>query len=140
MFKGGVKEAAKMLAGLGTAAQKKLLEEIRAKDPIMAQKLEKNLVQMEDLQYLTPAMLVGLLRDVNLEEFGLALRTVDKEVIEKLLDMVSTGIRLDIEDGLKGPPRKVSEVEQAQTKILTVVREKIEKGQIVINPEGDQLV
>ena len=42
MFKGGVKEAAKMLMGLGPAAQKKLLEEIRAKDPAMAQKLENN--------------------------------------------------------------------------------------------------
>ncbi len=140
MFKGGVEEAARMLAGLGAEAQKRLLEEIRAKDPVMAQKLEKNLVTMEDLQYLTPAMMVGLLRDVNLEEFGLALRTVDKSITDKLLGMLSTGLKLDIEDGLKSKPRKVSEVEQAQSKILEVVRDKIARGHIVINPEGDELV
>ena len=140
MFKGGVKEAAKMLAGLGPAASKKLLEEIRQKDPQMAAQLEENLVTMEDLQYLTAAMLVGLLRDVNLEEFGLALRTIDQSIAQKLLDMVSTGIRLDIEDGLKGKPRKISEVEAAQAKILEIVRKKIEMGHIVLNPDGDELV
>ena len=140
MFKGGVKEAAKMLMALGPAAQRKLMEEIRARDPKMAALLDQNLISMDDLQYLTPSMLVGLLRDVNLEEFGLALRTVDKTITDKLLGMVSTGIRLDIEDGFKGKPRKVSEVEEAQGKILKILREKIDKGHIVINPEGDQLV
>lgn len=136
-FKGGVDEAAKMLQGLGTGAAKKLLDEIREKDPSLAEKIAKSMVKMEDLQYLTPAMLVGLLRDVNLETFGLALRTVDKAITEKLLAMVSTGIKLDIEDGLKGPPRKVSDVEDAQSKILEVVRDKVSKGHIVIDPNED---
>lgn len=139
-FKGGVEEAARMLMGLGPSAAQKLLEEIRVKDPSMAQKLEESMIRMEDLQHLTPSMLVGLLRDVPLETFGLALRTVDPEIVAKLMDMVSTGIRLDIEDGLKGAPRKVSEVEAAQQKVLKVVREKIDKGHIVIDPAGDTLV
>ena len=139
-FKGGIDEAAKMLQGLGSAQAKKLLEQIRQKDPSMAAELEKNLVKMEDLQYCSPAQLVGLLRDVNLEEFGLALRTVDKNVVDKLMAMVSTGIRLDIEDGLKGPLRKVSEVEAAQSKILEVVRRKVDQGHLLLDPEGDELV
>tara|TARA_Y100000768_G_scaffold389019_1_gene390404 strand:- start:1879 stop:2307 length:429 start_codon:yes stop_codon:yes gene_type:complete len=139
-FSGGVKEAAKMLAGLGQAEQKKLLEQIRLKDPQMAQELEDNLISMEDLQYLTPSMLVGLLRDLDLEEFGLALRTLDSEITDKILGQVSTGIKLDIEDGLKGKPRKLSEVQAAQSKILKVLKDKIDQGQIVINPDGDELV
>ena len=87
MFKGGVKEAAKMLSGLGPAAQRKILAEIRAKDPAMAEQLEKNLISMDDLQYLTAPMLVSLLRDVSLEDFGLALRTVNEELVSKLLGM-----------------------------------------------------
>lgn len=140
MFRGGVKEAAKLLIGLGQTAQKKILAQIKAKDPVMAKKLEANLVSMEDLRYLTPSMLVGLLRDVSLEEFGLALRTVDSDTVSKIMGMVSTGIRLDIEDGLKGKPRKVSDVEQAQENILKILKEKIDKGHIVINPAGDELV
>tara|TARA_B100001971_G_scaffold215192_1_gene259824 strand:- start:75474 stop:75902 length:429 start_codon:yes stop_codon:yes gene_type:complete len=139
-FKGGIKEAAKMLQGLGPAAAKKLLEDIRQKDPQMAAQLENNLISMEDLQYLTPAMLVGLLRDINLETFGLSLRTIDQDIVDKLMGMVSTGIRLDIEDGLKGKPRKVSEVEEAQEQVLKVLKDKIDLGHIVINPDGDELV
>jgi flagellar motor switch protein FliG len=139
-FKGGVEEAAKMIMGLGPAAGKAVLDDIRKRDPKMAALIEKNLVSMNDLQYLTPSMLVGLLRDLNLENFGLALRTVDKDITQKLLDMVSTGIRLEIEDGLKGPLRKLSDVEAAQAEVLDIVRKKVEMGQIVLNPDGDELV
>lgn len=139
-FKGGVEEAAKMLQGLGSAQAKILLEDIRKRDPQMAAKLEKNMVKIEDLEFCSPAQLVGLLRDVNLEKFGLALRTVDQSIVEKLMSMVSTGIRLDIEDGLKGPPRKVSEVEQAQSEVLEIMRKKIDQGHLVLDPEGDTLV
>ncbi len=123
-FKGGVDEAVKMLQGMGVDGARRLLEDIRRKDPKMAEELERNLISMEDLQYLTPAMLVGLLRDVDLETFGLALRSVDQEVVDKLMGMVSTGIRLDIEDGLKGKPRKLSEVTDAQSKVLDVLKRK----------------
>lgn len=140
IFKGGVDEAAKMLQGLGSEQAKKLLEQIRLKDPSMADALEKNLIKMEDLEFCSPAQLVGLLRDVNLEEFGLALRTVDQSIVEKLMAMVSTGIRLDIEDGLKGAPRKVSEVEAAQSKIIEIIKRKVDQGHLILDPDGDELV
>ena len=139
-FKGGVEEAAKMLQGLGQAQAKIVLEDIRKRDPQMAQKLEQNMITMEDLQFCSAAQLVGLLRDVDLEEFGLALRTIDQEIVAKLMGMVSTGIRLDIEDGLKGPLRKVSEVEEAQAKILEVIRKKVGEGHLILDSCSDILV
>lgn len=134
-FSGGVKEAAKMLMGLGPAAQKKILAEIRQRDPKMAQELESNLISMDDLQYLTAGMLVSLLRQVNLETFGLALRTVDQSIVNKIMDQLSTGIKLDIEDGLKGKPRPVSEVEKAQAEVLETLKQQVDAGHIVIDPE-----
>lgn len=140
MFKGGLEEAAKMLQILGKEEGQKLLETIRKKDPFMADQLEKNMVSMEDLQYCSQAQLVGLLRDVDLEEFGLALRIVDQTVVDKLMGMVSTGIRLDIEDGLKGKPRKISEVNKAQDKILEIIRKKIADGHLVLDKDSDTFV
>jgi flagellar motor switch protein FliG len=138
--KGGPEEAAKMIMGLGPAAGKAVLEDIRKKNPEMAALIEKNLLSMDDLQYLTTSMLIGLLRDLDLEVFGLAMRTMNQEIAKKIMDEVSTGIRLDIEDGFKGPPKKISEVEAAQAKVLEVLRKKIDLGHIVINPDGDELV
>lgn len=70
----------------------------------------------------------------------MALRTVDQEIVDKILNMVSTGIKLDIEDGLKGKPRKVSDVEAAQENIVKILKAKIDKGHIVLNPDGDEFV
>ena len=108
-FKGGVDEAVEDASGPRDGrGEKASWLHLRKKDPKNGPRkpLERKLISMEDLQYLTPAMLVGLLRDVDLETFGLALRAVDQEVVDKLMSMVSTGIRLDIEDGLKGRPSK----------------------------------
>lgn len=134
-IKSGPKEAAKMIQEMG-AAGKKLLETIRKSDPKMAELIELNLVNLEDIQYLTPTQLLSFLRDINLETFGLALRGVNKEITQKILDSVSTGIRLDIEEGLKGGLKPMSEVDKAQQTILKVLKQKIDSGEIVIDPNS----
>lgn len=129
----GPKEAAKMIQEMG-AAGKKLLETIRESDPKMAELIELNLVNIEDIQYLSPVQLVGLLKDLNLETFGLALRGVNPEVTKKILESVSTGIRLDIEDGLKGGLKSMNKVDEAQREVLVVLKKKIDSGELVIDP------
>lgn len=134
-FKGGVKEAAKMLMGLGGEARKKLLEEIQKRDPKMAEQLKSNLVSIEDIQFLTPGMLVALLREVDMELFGVALRTVDQDIVDKILNQLSTNMRLEINEGRKGKPMPVSKVEEAQEKVLEILKKKIEQGHIVIDKD-----
>lgn len=140
MFKGGLDEAIAMLKILSVDEAKKLIENIRIKDPMMADMLSEGMIQLEDLRYCSATQLVGLLRDIDLEVFGLALRSVEKEVIDKILSMVSTGIKLDIEDGLKGKPRKVSEVEEAQSKVIEIIQKKVNEGTLVLSREGDEYV
>jgi len=137
MFKGGKEEAAKMLNLLGGQAAKDLLEQIRQKDPILASELEDMLVRIEDLRHLTDNMKVTLLRDIDLELFGQALRTVDKDIVSEILKGLSSGIILDIEEGLKGKPMPLSKAEEAQDKVLEIVREKIDKGQIVLKDDDE---
>lgn len=131
----GKEEALKLLGALSQSEAKKLLEDMRSRDPEMAEFLESHLVSLEDLKYLSASQLMSLLRDLDLEELGIALKTVDKEVTDKILSLVSTGIKLDIEDGLKGPPRRLSEVTEAQDKILRILKDKIDGGAIVIDKE-----
>jgi flagellar motor switch protein FliG len=140
MFKGGLDEAIAMLKILSVGEAKKLIENIRSKDPMMADMLSEGMIQLEDLRFCSAAQLVGLLRDIDLETFGLALRTIDKDVVNKILGMVSTGIKLDIEDGLKGKLRKVSEIEEAQTKVIDIIQKKVNEGTLVLSKEGDEYV
>lgn len=134
----GFKQAVEMLQGLDLAAQQSLIAEIARKDPEMAIKLKQHLVTFDDLQYLTVSMMKRLLQDIDLDVLGLALRGASKEVTEHLLGMFSTNMRRDVEDILKGRPRPLSEVLEAQKKIMDVVHRLREKGEIVLSKEKSE--
>lgn len=137
-FQGGVKEAAKMLAGLSKSAREKVLELISKKDPRMAEVLHKSMYTFEDLQYLTPVMLMELLREIKIADMGLALRISSNELKNFILKNSPRGIRQEVEEVLSGPPQLASKVEDAQERIMTVVRAKLDKGQLIINKDSSE--
>ena len=137
-FQGGVREAAKMLAGLSRSAREKILEIISKKDPNMAMALHKSMYTFEDLQYLTPLMLIELLREIKIYDFGLALRISSNELKDFILKNSPRGMRQEMEEVLTGPPQLASKVEEAQDRIMIVVRSKLDKGQLVINKESSE--
>jgi flagellar motor switch protein FliG len=137
-FQGGVKEAAKMLAGLSRSAREKVLEIISKKDPKMAETLHKSMYTFEDLQYLTPMMLIELLRSVKMSDMGLALRISSNELKDHIMKNTPRGMRQEMEELLLGPPQLASKVEEAQERIMVVCREKIDKGQLIINKDSSE--
>jgi flagellar motor switch protein FliG len=134
----GFKQAIEMLQGLDLAQQQSLIAEIARKDPEMAIRLKTSLVTFDDLQYLTVTMMKRLLQDIQLDDLGLALRGASKEVSDHLLSMFSTNMKRDIEDILKGKPRPLSEVMDAQKKIMDVVLKLREKGEIVLSKDKSE--
>lgn len=134
----GFKSAIEMLQGLDLAAQQSLLADIARRDPEMAVKLKQNLVTFDDLRYLTVSMMKRLLQDISLDDLGLALRGANKDLTDHLMDMFSSGMKRDIDDVLKGKPRALNEVLEAQKKIMDVVLKLIEKGEIVLSREKSE--
>lgn len=134
----GFKQAIEMLQGLDLAQQQSLLADIARKDPEMAIKLKASLVTFDDLQYLTVAMMKRLLQDIELDDLGLALRGASKEVSNHLLNMFSTNMKRDVEDILKGKPRPLSEVMDAQRKIMDVVHRLRDKGEIILSKDKSE--
>lgn len=134
----GLKQAIEMLQGLDLSAQQSLIAEIARKDPEMAIKLKQNLVTFDDLQYLTVTMMKRLLQDIDTDDLGLALRGANKEITSHLLNMFSTNMRRDIEEILKGKPRSLSDVMQAQKKIMDVVHKLRERGEIILSKDKSE--
>ena len=137
-FQGGVKEAAKMLAGLSRSAREKILEIISKKDPVMAEALHKSMYTFEDLKYLTPVMVIELLREIKIPDMGLALRIASIDLKDHVLKNSPRGMRQEMEEILLGPPQLASKVEDAQERIMLVVRMKIDKGQLIINKDSSE--
>jgi flagellar motor switch protein FliG len=134
----GLKQAIEMLQGLDLASQQSLIAEIARKDPEMAIKLKQNLVTFDDLQFLTVSMMKRLLQDIDLNILGLALRGANKETVNHLLSMFSTNMNNDVEDILKGKPRPLSEVMEAQKKIMDVVHRLRDKGEIILSKDKSE--
>lgn len=131
----GVKAAVEMLQHLDLEAQQRLLADIARQDPEMSIKLKQALVTFDDLQYLTIAMMKTLLQEISLDDLGLALRGASKEVGDHLLSMFSTNMKRDIDDILKGRPRPLSDVMEAQKRIMEVVLKLVERGEIVLSKD-----
>jgi flagellar motor switch protein FliG len=129
----GFKMAIEMLQGLDLAAQQSLLADIARRDPEMAIRLKQNMVTFDDLEYITVSMMKRLLQDIELDDLGLALRGANPELTKHLLNMFSINMKRDIEDILKGKPRALNDVLEAQMKIMNVVLKLIDKGEIVLS-------
>jgi flagellar motor switch protein FliG len=137
-FEGGIKAAAKMLIGLSKSARDKVIETISKKDPAMAVILQKSMYEFSDLKDLTPLMVIELLRSVNPRDLGMALRISGPELKNLILSNAPKLMRNEIEEVLMGPLQLATKVEEAQEKIMEVVRKKIEKGELVINKDSKE--
>ncbi|MCK6596335.1 MAG: hypothetical protein L6Q33_14135 [Bacteriovoracaceae bacterium] len=134
-FQGGLKEAAKMLAGLSREARDRILTVIAKKDPAMAINLEKNLFSFEDIKFLTPVMYIEFLREIKIQDFALALRMASPELKDFVFKNSPRAIRQEIEDVLLGPLQLASHVTQAEERVMAVFLRKIEKGEIIIRKD-----
>jgi flagellar motor switch protein FliG len=139
-FRAGVKEAAKMLAGLDLKQREKILELIVQKDPKMAEILKQNIVTLEDLKYATVKMLQEFLRTVSLKDLGLALRIAGLEVQEHIRNSVSASMREEIDFFLKGKPQPVANVEKAYRTVVDQILQQVEMGKLVLRAGGEEMV
>ncbi len=134
----GFKAALELLQNLDLASQQSLLADMARQDPEMAIKLKAKLVTFDDLQFLTQAMMGKLWNKTMLNDWGLALRGSSLEVKNHVLSLLSKNNRADLEELLKGKPRALSDVMEAQKVIMDVVMEMRERGEIVLSKEGNE--
>lgn len=134
----GFKQAIEMLQGLNLDQQQSVIADIARKDPEMAVRLKQNLVTFDDLRYLTVSMMKRLLEEISLDDLGLALRGTSKELTDHFMEMFSSGMKRDINDVLMGKPRSLSDVMDAQKKIMDVVLKLREKGEIILSKDKSE--
>lgn len=139
-LKGGIKEAAKMLQGLDPKTRKTVIEKMIEMNPELAEEIKSQMVTFEDLKYLTPSMMRDLMRKINMDDLALALRAAKPEVIQKILSLVSSNVRKDIDDILKGKPQPLSKVQEAQAKVMETVLEMVDRGELVLTPDDETYV
>lgn len=138
VFKGGVKEAAKLLSALDLKQRENVLGLIAQKDPQMAELLKKNMITMEDLCHLSPNDMQVFLRHIIIDDLALVLRKYPEEIKDFFLNNVSSRIKQELLDVFNGPPRPLSKINECEDKILGKVRELVAKGDLVLMSSGNE--
>jgi len=115
---------------------------LEIQDPELAEEIKKLMFVFEDVVLLDNRSVQRVLREVESQDLALALKGASSEVAEKIFSNMSSRasemLREDIE--FMGPVR-LRDVEEAQQRIVNVIRRLEEMGEIVIaRGGGDEII
>ncbi|MBQ7264438.1 MAG: flagellar motor switch protein FliG, partial [Synergistaceae bacterium] len=108
----------------------------------LAEEIKKRLFVFEDIMRLDDRSLQRVLREVDLKELSLALKGATEDLKAKFFKNMSKRAAEMLQEDMEymGPVR-VKDVEEAQQKVVNIVRGLEEQGEIVIASGGeDELV
>ncbi len=138
---GGVEAVVEVLNRVDRTTEKSILEALEVDNPELAEEIKRRMFVFEDIVLLDDRSLQMVLRDVDNKDLSLALKATPAEVSEKVYKNMSSRaadmLREEIE--FMGPV-KIRDVEEAQQKIVGVIRALEEKGDIVVSRgQGDEM-
>lgn len=139
---GGVKAVVEIINRVDRGTEKTIMEALEIQDPELAEEIKKLMFVFEDVVLLDNRSVQRVLREVESQDLALALKGSSSEVSEKIFSNMSSRasemLREDIE--FMGPVR-LRDVEEAQQRIVNVIRRLEEMGEIVIaRGGGDEII
>jgi len=131
----GLEAAVKLVKGLGAAEEQPILDGIAEVDGDLSQTIKNKLFTFEDIRLLHDREIQAVMREVDQRHLPLALKTASPELQAKLLSNVSKRAAEMLRDDMAAMgPVTLSQVEEAQTKILEQVLALAAAGRINIRP------
>ncbi len=134
---GGVKSLVEILNRADRATEKTILEALEVQDPELAEEVKKLMFVFEDIVHLDDRAVQLVLREVDSHDLALALKGAGEEVMAKIeRNMSKRAAQILKEDIEYMGPVRLRDVEEAQQRIVAVIRRLEEQGQIVIARGG----
>ncbi len=133
----GQRIVAELLNLSGKFIEKSVMEGIVQIDQDLATEIKNLMFVFDDLILMDDRSIQRIMKEIDMHELGIALKGASDEIKEKIYRNMSKRAASMLREELEfmGPMR-VSEVENSQRNILTVVSNLEESGDIVINREG----
>jgi len=135
---GGIRAAAEILNFMSSQYEESVLETVREYDPELAQSIIDQMFVFENLLDLEDRAIQLLLKEVESEALIISLKGAPAPLRQKFLsNMSQRAAELLAEDLDARGPVRVSDVEVQQRRILQIVRNLAENGQIVIGAKAE---
>jgi flagellar motor switch protein FliG len=139
---GGVGSIVEILNLVDRASEKQIIEALEDEDPELAEEIKKRMFVFEDIVMLDDRAIQKVMREVDSQELAKALKSVDTEVQDKIFKNMSKRAAGMLKEDMEymGPVR-LKDVEEAQQKIVSIIRHLEDNGEIVVARSGeDELV
>ena len=139
---GGIKSVVEIINRVDRGTEKTIMEAMEVQDPELAEEIKKLMFVFEDIVIIDDRSVQRVLREVESQDLALALKGSSDEVNQKIFSNMSTRasdmLKEDIE--FMGPVR-LRDVEEAQQRIVNIIRRLEETGEIVVaRGGGDEII
>ncbi|UQD51706.1 flagellar motor switch protein FliG [Bacillus methanolicus] len=139
---GGIEAVVEVLNGVDRATERTILEALEIQDPELAEEIKKRMFVFEDIVTLDNRAIQRVIRDCENEDLMLALKVSSDEVREIVYKNMSQRMveTFKEEMELMGPVR-LRDVEEAQSRIVAIIRRLEEAGEIIVaRGGGDDII
>lgn len=139
---GGIQAVVDILNSADRATEKNILDSLENEDPELAEAIKKHLFVFEDIINLDNRSIQRVIREVDNSDLCLALKGASEEVAKVIFNNMSKRMAEMVREDMEymGPVR-LRDVEEAQQKIVAIVRRLEESGEIVISRgKGDEII
>jgi flagellar motor switch protein FliG len=135
---GGVESIVEILNLVDRASEKQIIEALEDEDPELAEEIKKRMFVFEDIVMLDDRAIQKVMREVDSQELAKALKSVDTEVQDKIFRNMSKRAAGMLKEDMEymGPVR-LKDVEEAQQKIVSIIRHLEDTGEIVVARSGE---
>ncbi|ANB60329.1 flagellar motor switch protein FliG [Anoxybacteroides amylolyticum] len=139
---GGIEAVVEVLNGVDRTTERTILDALEIQDPELAEEIKKRMFVFEDIVTLDNRAIQRVIREVDNNDLMLALKVSSDEVKEVVFRNMSTRMAETFKEEMEfmGPVR-LRDVEEAQSRIVAVIRRLEEAGEIVVaRGGGDDII
>jgi flagellar motor switch protein FliG len=136
---GGIKTAAAVLNALDKNVSKSLLISLEERVPELGQAIRQKMFTFEDLGTLDATSLQRILREADMRDLAVSLKTASERVKTALLGSISKRAAEAVNEEISFMgPLKLRDIEAAQLRIIEVVRRLESEGEIDLGEANNQ--
>ncbi|SHJ43140.1 flagellar motor switch protein FliG [Tepidibacter formicigenes DSM 15518] len=139
---GGVQSIVDILNSVDRGTEKYIMEDLEMSDPELAEEIKKRMFVFEDIITLDNVSIQRFIREIDNNDLAISLKGATQEVADIIFSNMSKRLAEMIKEDMEfmGPVR-LKDVEEAQQKIVNIIRKLEESGEIVISRGGgDELI
>ncbi|AXI09081.1 flagellar motor switch protein FliG [Oceanobacillus zhaokaii] len=139
---GGIAAVVEVLNGVDRSTERTILDELEVQDPELAEEIKKRMFVFEDIVILDNRAIQRVIREVENDDLRLALKVASDEVKQIVFTNMSQRMADTFKEEMEylGPVR-LRDVEEAQTRIVAIIRRLEDIGEIVIaRGGGDDII